>query len=122
MGNQKDTTTKVIDFTANTAQKTDPLTQSVMAEYMRLMDLTKVFSKAVRGLIKAVQGWNSRRNLTRELSTMPDYLLSDIGIRRDQIPGVVSGKIVSGSLSLSPTGDQSAPAFYKDKSDTPLAA
>ncbi len=122
MRKHKNTTTRVIDFTATKPRKTDPLSASVLAENVRLIELSKVLGHAVRGLIKAVKDWNSRKNLSRELSTMPDYLLWDIGIRRDQIPGVVAGKIKSGSLGLSPTGNQSAPAFYKDKDDTSLAA
>jgi len=122
MRKQKGTTTQVIDFTASKLLKTDPLSASVIAENVRLIDLTKNLGLVVRGLIKTVQDWNIRKNQSRELTIMPDHLLRDIGIRRDQIPSVVAGDIKRGSLGLSPAGDQSAPAFYKDKDDTPLAA
>ena len=122
MSNNNETATKVIDFTANKVRKTDPFSLSVITENVRLIELTMFFGKAVRSLIKAVQDWNSRNKLNRELSTMPDYLLWDIGIRREQIPSVVAGKIEKGFLGLNPTGDQFAPVLYKDKDDTPLAA
>ncbi len=122
MSNNNETATKVIDFTANKVRKTDPFSLSVITENVRLIELTMFFGKAVRSLIKAVQDWNSRNKLNRELSTMPDYLLWDIGIRREQIPSVVAGKIEKGFLGLNTTGDQIAPVLYKDKDDTPLAA
>ena len=122
MSNNNETATKVIDFTANKVRKTDPFSLSVIMENVRLIELTMFFGKAVRSLIKAVQDWNNRNKLNRELSTMPDYLLWDIGIRREQIPSVVAGKIEKGFLGLNTTGDQIAPVLYKDKDDTPLAA
>ena len=122
MRNQKNTATKVIEFSDDKIRKTDPLSTSVLTENGRLIELSMFIGTAVRNLVKAVQDWNSRKNLTRELSTMPDYLLWDIGIRREQISSVVAGKIEEGSLSLNATGDQFAPVFYKDKDDTRLAA
>jgi uncharacterized protein YjiS (DUF1127 family) len=121
MRDQNDTATKVIDLTTSQIWYSDPLSTSVMTENARLIELAKFIGKAAKGLIKAVQGWNSRNTLSRELSTMPDYMLWDIGIRRDQIPAIVAGKLKRGSLSLSPASDQSAPAIYKEKDEPPLA-
>ena len=97
MRDQNDTTTKVIDLTTSQIWNSDPLSKSVMTENARLIDLAKVLGWAAQSLLKAVQGWISRNKRNRELSTMPDYLLWDIGIRRDQIPAIVAGELEIGS-------------------------
>ena len=125
---QNDTTTKVIDLTTSQIWNSDPLSKSVMTENARLIDLAKVLGRSAQSLIKAVQGWISRNKRNRELSTMPDYLLWDIGIRRDQITAIVAGELEIGSLGLNPENYQSVPAFYnpkvehETKDETPLAA
>ncbi len=63
------------------------------------------------GLVKKIIGWNREYALQRRLENMPDYLLKDIGIRRDQVGAIVSGSLRRDPLSLSPAGSQSAPAF-----------
>ena len=66
-----------------------------------------VFTRA----FKAVVRWNERHVQRRHLQELPDYLLKDMGIRRDQIDAIVSGNLRRDPLALSPTGNQSAPAF-----------
>lgn len=130
MGNQKDTKNKVIDFTASRPKTTDPLSASVLSRYARQEKLAEFILQAFDGLFTFFKGWANRKRVTRDLSSMPDYLLRDIGIRRDEIPAIVAGKLDKGSLALSPTGDKDAPAFYKDKAkseskpedETPMAA
>jgi uncharacterized protein YjiS (DUF1127 family) len=125
MAKLKNSTAKVIDLNAGKAQQTDPLSASVIARFARQAEALNFIRTAVQGLARLVSGWNSRHTLTRDLNAMPDYLLRDIGVRRDEIPALISGDLQRGSLDVSPTGNQSAPAFYEDKDDkdgTPLAA
>lgn len=63
------------------------------------------------GLVNKIVGWNQRHALRRHLHELPDYLLKDIGIRRDQVGAIVSGNLRRDPLALSPAGGQSAPAF-----------
>lgn len=44
------------------------------------------------GLMKSIAAWIRTVNARRMLADMPDYLLRDMGIRRDQIDGI--GEIV----------------------------
>ncbi len=63
------------------------------------------------GLVKKIVGWNREYALQRRLENMPEYLLKDIGIRRDQVGAIVSGSLRRDPLALSPASSQSAPAF-----------
>ncbi len=42
-------------------------------------------------LLNAVARWNTRHAQRRRLNYLPDHLLRDIGIRRDQLDTLVSG-------------------------------
>lgn len=44
--------------------------------------------------------WNDHRNAVRELSAMPDYLLSDIGVNRLEIREVVNGLTSNASADV----------------------
>jgi len=52
--------------------------------------MARFFGQIARMLIKPFVGWNRRMTLSRDLNAMPDYLLRDIGIRREQIPALVA--------------------------------
>lgn len=60
---------------------------------------------------KAIFFGSQRGARKRHLEDMPDYLLEDMGIHRDQINAIISGSLKRDPLALSPTGNQSAPAF-----------
>ena len=122
MDKQKHIAATVIDFTACRVHKSDPLSASVIVHYMRQVELVNFIRMVAQGLYQTLRGWSSRKILSRDLNAMPDYLLRDIGIRCEQIPALVAGELRRGSLGLSPTGNQSAPAFYKDQDGTSLAA
>ena len=74
----------------------------------------RVLTFAIAPLCAAVAALRrrSRRHAQyRHLEALPGYLLKDMGFRRDQIGGVVSGGIKRDPLALSPAGSQSSPAF-----------
>jgi len=89
---------------------------------VRMIAMAKVIGNAAKVLIKYTMGFGSRTNLRRELNTMPDYLLLDIGVQRDQINSIVSGEFKKDNLVFSPISDQPSSVFYKDQGDTPIAA
>ncbi|NQV82198.1 MAG: DUF1127 domain-containing protein [Rhodospirillales bacterium] len=126
MRNQKDSTSTVIHFTPTRVLKTDPLSAGVMTHYMHQVEMVRAIGKAFGAMVQGIRNWSRRNALSTNLNAMPDYILRDIGVRRDQIPAIVSGELKRGSLGLglSPTGSQSAPAFYKDKkkADPKMAA
>ena len=121
MRNQNDNDIGTSGF-SSARKPSDTLSVRELAHYLRQVEMARFFGQIARMLIKPFVGWNRRMTLSRDLNAMPDYLLRDIGIRREQIPALVVGELRRGSLSLSPTGNQSAPAFYKDTDGTPLAA
>ncbi len=51
------------------------------------------FTSALRAIFLVSRRRAVRRNLA-ELSELPDYLLRDIGIRRDQISAIATGKLM----------------------------
>lgn len=63
------------------------------------------------GLVRKIVRWSHRHALRHRLHELPDYLLKDIGIERDQIGAIVSGSLKRDALALSPAGSQSSPAF-----------
>ena len=84
------------------------------ARVLRSQFFSDAFSGALRKGIEALGAWNRRHNQTRHLADLPDYLLKDMGIERDQIESVISGALSRDSLSLSPTGSLSSqPAFWR---------
>jgi len=88
------------------------------ARELRSRYFSNAFSGAFGKGVKAISGWFRRRNQTRRLQDLPDYLLNDMGIERYQIEDVISGALSRDSLSLSPTGRTSSrPAFWRGKSE-----
>ncbi len=65
--------------------RVDPLTILIEARTMQQRELGRLIAAPVVWLVKAVVRWNERNILRRRLQEMPDYMLKDIGIRRDQI-------------------------------------
>ena len=51
-------------------------------------------AEAVTGALRAVFFVSRRRGVRRHLDELPDYMLRDIGIRRDQINAVATGKLM----------------------------
>ncbi len=55
------------------------------ARDLRSRELRRLFIAAVAWTVNAITRWNTRHGQRRHLSDLPDYLLRDIGLRRDQI-------------------------------------
>jgi uncharacterized protein YjiS (DUF1127 family) len=73
--------------------RADLLTILIEARTMQQRELGRLFAAPVVWLVKTVVRWNERNILRRRLQELPDYMLKDIGIRRDQIDAVVSGDL-----------------------------
>jgi len=68
----------------------DPLTAEVMARHASQMELLGVIIRGIAWLVRPITRWYQRENLRTELNALNDHLLSDIGVRRDQIPEIVA--------------------------------
>ncbi|MEE8625380.1 MAG: DUF1127 domain-containing protein, partial [Acidiferrobacterales bacterium] len=66
-----------------------------------------LFIAAVAWTVNAVVRWNTRHGQRRHLSDLSDHHLRDIGIRRDQIDAVVSGRLKRGTSKLETAVDAS---------------
>ncbi len=78
----------------------DPVDPSVIANRARVLhsrELRRLFIAAVAWTVNAVARWNTRHGQRRHLSDLPDQLLRDIGIRRDQINAMVLGSLKRGT-------------------------
>lgn len=66
-----------------------------------------IFQKVLSAFVR----WNDHRNAMRELSAMPDYLLTDIGVSRLEIREVVNGLTsnASAEATTSPAAGHRAP-------------
>ncbi len=85
----------------------DPLAFAKRARVLRSRELRRLFIAAVAWTVNTVARWNTRHGQRRHLSDLPDYLLRDIGIRRDQIDAVVSGSLKRGPSKLETAVDAS---------------
>ena len=120
-----------IDFiTQLTANRMHPLTAEVLAQNARqiemavfLLDTFKEMSDGIKKLRDGIAAWIRAGNISRELKSMPDYILKDIGISRDQIDAVAAGKLVRETVQPSPAVVQPVKAVADDNDvDHPLAA
>ncbi len=115
----------------------DPLAISNRARVLRSRELRRLFIAAVAWIVNAVARWNTRHAQRRRisetrrlLSDLPDHLLRDIGLRRDQIDAMVSGSLKRGTSKLetataavSIMGDRASPRKRADTdAERPLAA
>ncbi len=75
----------------------EPLTIANRASVLRSRELRRLFIAAVAWTVNAVVRWNTRHGQRRRLNDLPDHLLRDMGIRRDQIDAMVSGSLQRGT-------------------------
>jgi uncharacterized protein YjiS (DUF1127 family) len=54
----------------------------------------------LRRLVANMKAWNVRRIAKTELRAMPDYLLKDIGVRRELVDAYVDGAVTKKSASV----------------------
>ena len=108
----------------------DPRAIANRARDLRARELRRLFIAAVAWTVDAVARWNRRHRQRRRLGDLPDYLLRDIGLRRDQIDAVVSGSLERRPSKLEPAaaavrmiGDRASPRKHADTdAERPLAA
>ena len=77
--------------------RVDLLAIANRARVLRGRELRRLFIAAVAWTVNAVARWNTRHGQRRPLSDMPDHLLRDIGIRRDQIDAMGSESLKRGT-------------------------
>jgi len=108
---------KVVDFVAK-SRRLDPLTLETLAHNKRQVEIALFISSAFKKVVDGIAAWYRGNVLARDLNAMPDYILKDIGIRRDQINAVVEGKLVRKTAPETPVA-----VATDDKVDNhPLAA
>ena len=110
--------------------RVDPRAIANRARDLRARELRRLFIAAVAWTVDAAARWNTRLRQRRRLGNLPDYLLRDIGIRRDQIDAVVSGslerrpsKLEMAAAAVRMIGDRASPGKRADTdAERPLAA
>lgn len=81
---------------------------------VKLRNHVAIPAGSVGRLLAVVRDWNTRRAAKAELRSMPDYLLHDIGIRRELIDEYVDGLV--GRRAARVVGmDRTAPAPARDE-------
>ncbi len=127
MRNHNDNDANYYDFSNyKMAMRFDPLSTRIMTSYTRQVEMARFLRRAFGTVRNWFTAWNGRNNLTYRLNSMPDYLLEDIGIRRDQISAVAAGRLAREMAPLSPAVVQAASTVAGAKDDDlsvkPLAA
>ena len=107
----------------------DPFAIANRARDLRARELRRLFIAAVAWTVDAVARWNRRHAQRRRLGDMPDHLLRDIGLRRDQIDAVVSGslkrepsKLETAAAAVSIIGDRASQGKRADADAEKLLA
>ncbi len=77
--------------------RVDPLAIANRAGVLSSRELRRLFIAAVAWTVNAVARWNTRHAQRRHLSDLPDHLLRDIGLRRDQIFPWIPGSLKRGT-------------------------
>ena len=134
---QNDNVLEVPNLSSSVGRVLDPISRAALGRHARQVEMLRFLHKATKFLFKSIKAgigwlvrWNERVILDRELRSLPDYLLKDIGIERHQVSAVVNNWLRREDLLLSPTGSQVVPdgfgpaeAVNEDKdTEKPLAA
>ena len=77
--------------------RVDPSAIAIRARVLRSKELRRLFIAAVAWTVNALARWNTRSRAAPHLSELPDHLLRDIGIRRDQINAMDPGSLKRGT-------------------------
>ncbi len=115
---KNDVNSYIASLTGHGVYQYDPLTRREMGHYARQVEMGNFFARVAKSLSGMIKGWFVRNRQFRELNTLSDHVLKDMGFTRDQISQVVNNELRRPEMSLSPTGPQSAPAFSQPKKDT----
>ena len=122
MFNKKNLPMETINFSSSKNPVGDVLSSKAIIDNTRIIKISKATGKIIKSFIIYLTEFTYRNNMRRELNTMPDYLLLDIGVQRDQINGIVSGHIVRETAVELPATNSSSSVFKENQDDTPLAA
>ena len=100
----------------------DPLSVEIMARQIRQEAILRVLAAIGRWVTAAVGDFFRRRALYRELATMPDHLLNDIGLRRDQVEAVAFGGLKREPSDLEQAMATDSIRFFDAKPAAPATA
>ncbi|NQU62466.1 MAG: DUF1127 domain-containing protein [Rhodospirillales bacterium] len=108
MYKQNEYSSRVSTYPSLINLRVDPLSLVVMGRYARQSEMGDFLAFAGKWLVEKLRTWNRNSTMVYELNNKPDYLLRDIGIRRDQISGIVYGN--KGREELSKPAPKTKPA------------
>ena len=100
----------------------DPISVDIMARQIRREAFLRVLAAIGRWVTAAVGDFFRRRALYRELATMPDHLLNDIGLRRDQVEAVAFGGLKREPSDLEQAMATDSIRFFDAKPAAPATA
>lgn len=99
----------------------DPVTAEIMARYARQEMMAKFLRDVWKAATKAVARWYRNRVVYQDLSELPDHLLDDIGIRRDQVSAIAYGGLTRPATDLELAAGRGSISFFEQK-PAPVAA
>jgi uncharacterized protein YjiS (DUF1127 family) len=99
----------------------DPLTVEIMARYARQEMMAKFLRAAWKAVTKAIARKFRNRAVYQELRELPDHLLDDIGIRRDQVSAIAYDGLSRPATDLELATGQGGLSFF-DHRPAPVAA
>lgn len=99
----------------------DPLTAEILARYARQEMMAKFVRAACMAVKSALAKRLKGRVVYQELRELPDHLLDDIGIHRDQVSAVAYDGLTRPASDLELATGQGALSFF-DHRPAPVAA
>lgn len=100
----------------------DPVSAQILARYARQEAMLRLLGALGRAVAAAVAGFFRRQALYRDLRAMPDHLLNDIGLRRDQVADVACGRLKRAPSILAQAAAADPISFLDAKPAAPAKA
>jgi uncharacterized protein YjiS (DUF1127 family) len=100
----------------------DPSSVENAARRARQEYIMRSFAAIGRSIAAAVAGALRRRAVYRELAALPDHLLNDIGLRRDQLEAVAFGGLKREASDLALAAESGSIRFFEAKPAAPAPA
>lgn len=100
----------------------DPRSAETTARHLRNEMIARFLRDAAKSAVAAIAGWFRGRAVYQELSDLPDHLLNDIGVRRDQVLAIAYGGLKRQATDLEAAVGQRSISFFEHKPAAVAAA
>ena len=103
-------------------RRLDPVSAMTMARRLRNEVIARLLRDAGKSVVAAIANGFRNRVVYQELSGLPDHLLNDIGVRRDQVSAIAYGGLKRPVTDLEIAVGRRSLSFFEHKPAAVAAA